>query len=50
MLQISQKQTAEAAATVEQIRQNVENPYPELLWGQCYRAIGDVRRADECYP
>jgi tetratricopeptide (TPR) repeat protein len=49
MLQISQKQTAAAADTVEQIRQNVENPYPELLWGQCYRVIGDVRRADECY-
>ena len=32
----------EAAATVEQIRTRVKTDRPELLWAQCYRAVGDL--------
>ena len=49
MLQISQKQTAEAAATMERMKANVKTDRPELLWAQCYRALGDVRKADASY-
>lgn len=49
MLQIGQHDRTGAAATVEQIRTQVKTGFPELLWAQCYRAIGDVRNAAECY-
>lgn len=50
MLQISQKKTAEAAQTVEQIRaQPIKVDIPELFWAQCYRAVGDFRKASDCY-
>ena len=50
MLQLSQDQKPEAAATVEQITRQVTGlNNPELLWVQCYRAIGNPRRAYESY-
>ena len=47
MLQVNAGNKAAAAETVEQIRQNVKTDRPELLMGQCYRAIGDLSRAAE---
>jgi tetratricopeptide (TPR) repeat protein len=49
MLQISQKQRDQAAATVEQIRARVKTDFPELLWAQCYRSLNNIPKADECY-
>lgn len=49
MLQINQHKTAEAAATVEQIRDKVETPNKDLMLAQCYRAIGNLRRADDSF-
>ena len=49
MLQISQRKTAEAAAVVEQIRDQVEADNKDLLLAQCYRAVGSLRRADESF-
>ena len=49
MLQVSQGQKARAAETVAQIRSRVETKYPELLWAQCYRSVGDNRQAGECF-
>lgn len=49
MLQVSQKQTAQAAATVAEIRKQVKSDRPELLWAQCYRVVGDQRQAEACY-
>jgi tetratricopeptide (TPR) repeat protein len=49
MLQVNQHQTEAAAATIEQIRGHVHPEYPELLWAQCYRAVGDIAKAGECY-
>lgn len=49
MLQLSQKKTADAAATVEQIRSQVKSDTKELLMAQCYRAVGNTQKADESY-
>src|SRR5262249_26988326 len=49
MLRVERHKAAEAAATVEQIRAAVQTPTKELLVAQCYRAVGDFRRADEYY-
>ena len=49
MFQVGRKQARDAAATVAQIRREVMTDRPELLWAQCYRAIGDAERADACY-
>ncbi len=49
MFLIGQKRLKEAAAVVEQIRTQVKTDRPELLAAQCYQAVGDPRRAHECY-
>jgi tetratricopeptide (TPR) repeat protein len=49
MLQVSQKQRDQAAATVAEIRKQVKSDRPELLWAQCYRVVGDLRQAEACY-
>lgn len=49
MLQVSQGRKTRAVETVAQIRSKVETKYPELLWAQCYRAVGDDRRAADCF-
>ena len=49
MFQVASKQKAKAAETVEKIRKNVKADHPELLWAQCYTAIEEFNRADECY-
>ena len=49
MFQVGRKQAREAAATVAQIRRKVMTDRPELLWAQCYLAIGDAEQADACY-
>jgi tetratricopeptide (TPR) repeat protein len=49
MLQVNQKETKRAEATVEQIRERVKSDFPELLWAQCYRVIGDKANADKYY-
>jgi tetratricopeptide (TPR) repeat protein len=49
MLQVSQHRTKDAAETVEKIRKNVQTAYPPVLLGQCYRTIGNIPRALDCY-
>ncbi len=49
MLQLGRNQRGEASATLEAMRKAVKTPNPELLWAQCYRAVGDVARATEFY-
>lgn len=49
MLQVSQKQLTQAAATVEQIRRQVKTSRPELLWAQCDRVVGNRARAEASY-
>ncbi|GAC1465098.1 MAG: hypothetical protein NVSMB9_04370 [Isosphaeraceae bacterium] len=49
MLQISQRQTAKAAETIAKMRAQVVVDRPELLWAQCYRALGDIDKAGELY-
>lgn len=49
MLQISRKKMADAATTVETIKKQVNVAYPEIFWAQCYRAIGDIKNAEQCY-
>ena len=49
MLQVSLKKQSAAASTVDALIKVVKVDYPDVLWAQCYRAIGDFQRADECY-
>ena len=49
VIQINAKEKAAAAETVEQIRKNVRAERPELLMAQCYRAIGDLKKAGESF-
>ncbi|MFO0951433.1 MAG: tetratricopeptide repeat protein [Isosphaeraceae bacterium] len=49
MLQVSQGRNSDAAATVEKIREQVQSNYPQLLLAQCYRVVGNIARAGECY-
>ena len=49
MLQVSRNKTAEAAATIDAIKSTVKVDYPEVLWAQCYRAIGDTAKAEASY-
>ena len=49
MLQVGQKRAKDAAETVEQLRKSAKADRPELLWAQCYRVVGDLPRAEECF-
>ena len=49
MLQVAQKQSADALKTIDQIREKVKTPFPELLMAQCYRAAGELQKADDAY-
>ncbi len=49
LVQISQKQAREAAATFEELRAQAQADRPELLWAQCCRILGDAPRADEFF-
>lgn len=49
MVQVNNRNADAAADTVEKIRQNVKTDRPEVLWGQCYRVVGNLKRADECF-
>ena len=48
MLQVNRRELGAAAETVERMRKQVKTEYPELLWSQCYRAVGKMREAVEC--
>lgn len=49
MLQLGRNHRDEAAATLETMRKSLKPPNPELLWAQCYRAVGDADRAAKFY-
>jgi cellulose synthase operon protein C len=49
MLQLARKQRGDAVATLEAMRKLVKTSNPELLWAQCYRAVGDANQATEFY-
>src|SRR5262249_38324453 len=49
LLQLSRKQSKEAADTIEQIRAKVKTDRPELLWAQAYRLAGNIHQADASY-
>ena len=49
MLQIAQRKTDEALKTIDLIREKVKTPFPELLSAQCYRAAGELQKADDAY-
>jgi tetratricopeptide (TPR) repeat protein len=46
MLQVGQKQTDEAAATLEAMKPAVRVDYPEIVWARCALALGDRAAAD----
>ncbi len=49
MLQLSRHKGADAAATVEQIRDKVQAENKELLLAHCYKALGNFPKAEESF-
>lgn len=49
MFQISRREFDAAKATIETMKQRVKTDRPELLWANCYRALGAREQADASF-